>query len=139
MRIMKLRPILVVLLLALAVVSAVVIACSSAPQCQPGTLHLEVELDQAAATADTVTFQSFVPPTSLTLPHTPTTTLTDMFAVDLTWPSGYPENRVVQVLVQALKNGQLLGENVATVHLLPGCSTGSVTVAAMTLDAGQED
>jgi hypothetical protein len=126
-------------LIALVAFATVVVACSdSGKSCKTGTLGLTVELDGTAAFADTLTLTSANPPLTMTVPHSPNDT--GPINVDVTFPGGYPTNTVVRVLVRASGGVTLLGENVATVHLLPDCSNAFVAiVGGITVDAFPTD
>ena len=124
----------------LAAVASVIVACSdnSKPTCKPNTLQIEVELDGTANYADTIKITVDQPSFTQTAPHTPNGS--NLQYVDLTFPNGYPADKVVTVRVQAIGGTAVLGENVFSVHLLPNCSTAFVPLHSYILpDGGQTD
>ncbi len=123
---------------ALSVVAAVFVACNdSGPNCQPGTLALQVELDGNANLADTIEVSSGDPVFTQTV--TRTAGDFNLLNIDVGFGGTYPAGKTVTLLVRAKMGQTLLGENVAVIHLGDSCSTGFVAVRAETLDFGAED
>ena len=118
---------------ALSIVATVVVACSSTTSCQPGTLVLDVALLQTAPLADTITVTSTDTdiPVNESFPHTPNSTSpgVEHTPVSVTFPSGYPKDKVVHLLVRALAGTTVLGAGTATIHLGTSCDTGSLDVS----------
>jgi hypothetical protein len=125
---MRFKPILALGLFAVALFGAVVVACSSAPTCKPGTLQLLIELDGAAAYADSIriTGKDVGATVSMTIPHDQNGPNT--VSVDVSFAEGYPAGKTVTLLVEALSGGQLLGGSQAIIHLDDNCSTGGVSL-----------
>jgi hypothetical protein len=120
---------------AVAAIAAVVVACSdSGNNCKPGTLALTIELTGTANFADTITISARDPAINQTVMHHAGDT--DLVHVDVTFPNGYPADKLLTLYVRATGGITLLGENVANIHLLPGCSTGGVVInSGYTVDA----
>ena len=124
------------LLIVAASLSVIVVACSdAAPDCPRATLRLQVQLNLTASLADTITVQSFAPPFLQTFKHTPTGQPGELVNVDITFPEGYPADKLLTLLVRAYGSGSLIGESLAQVHLLPECTVAGATVSANTIDA----
>jgi hypothetical protein len=133
-----------VLVVSLAVT---VVACSSKPACTAGTMVLDVALYQTAPLADTITIQSTTPniavsPTSV--PHTPDPMApgVEHTTLILTFPNGYPNDKVVNLVVKAIGGVTVLGANTATLHTSPSCTVGAVDLIGgdlPTADLGQTD
>ncbi len=133
---MRLPLIVAVALLALGTGAAVLVACSDgARSCSPGTLSLQVILDEGTAAADTITVTSGDPLATLTesTPRPPGSPSSQL--VTVTFPSGYPTDNVVDFVVRASLNGATLGEGLVTVRLDAPCATGLVQIVGGTLDA----
>lgn len=133
---MHLKTLVAAALVVIAFVAAITVACSSGTSCAPGTLDVQVQFRGAAIDADTVAVTSLDPAT-LGIAQTVTRVPGDngVMHLAITFPNGYPANQVVTLLFRAYGSATLLGENTATIHLDPGCSTGSVTIFSSTLDA----
>jgi hypothetical protein len=133
------RSYVALVVVALAVVGVVVVACGETGQsCQPGTLALTIQLYGTAAFADTITISSKDPELSVSVPHNPM--LPPLLVVDVAFPGGYPANKLVVFTVRATGGITPLGENSANIHLPPGCSTGYVSVSGSSLqDASVAD
>jgi hypothetical protein len=131
---MRKGPLVALATVAVTVGAAVVVSCSDAPSCKPGTVALSVLLLQTAFEADSIVVTSSDPMLSQTMTRTandPTA-----FTIDVAFPNGYPTDKVVTFLVRAYATGILLGENTAAVHLHPNCETASIEiVGGNTLDA----
>jgi hypothetical protein len=128
------------ILVAVAAVGlVVVVACGdSGKSCKPGTLALTIELRGTAALADTLTISFRDPSQSMTVAHDPNGPT--LLVVDVDFPGGYPADKLVVLSVTASGGITRLGENSANIHLLPGCSSGFVSVAGGNLyDAGAVD
>ena len=133
-----------VLVVSLAVT---VVACSSKPACAAGTMVLDVALYQTAPLADTITIMSQNPniavsPTSV--PHTPNsmTPGVEHATIILTFPNGYPNDQVVNLVIKALGGVTVLGANTATIHTTPSCTVGAVDLIGgdlPTADLGETD
>jgi hypothetical protein len=136
---MKANTIVAIGLVAVSLVAAVFVACSDSKSCKPGTLALQVELDGTANFADTITITQTDPGATLNQTVTRTAGDKNLFTVDVTWPDGYPAGKTVHLLVRAQGGVQLLGEDVAVIHLSEGCSTGLVAIRSMLLDGGVDD
>jgi hypothetical protein len=126
----------------LAAVAAVMVACSddNIPTCKQDTLQIEVELDGTANYADTIQISVDEPSFTQTAAHTPNGNLLQY--IDLTFPGGYPVDKVVTVKVTAIGGTTVLGENVFSVHLLKQCSTAFVPIHGggfLPVDGGQSD
>jgi hypothetical protein len=107
-----------------------------AQNCMPNTLRLNVQLNFTASLADTVTVQSFADPVfTETFTRMPDGVYGAIDPVDVTFPAGYPSDKLITVLLRASAKGQILGENIQQIHLLPGCTEGSATISTMTIDA----
>ena len=131
---MKTGPVVALTTVGLAALAAVVVSCSSGPTCKQGTMSLSVELLGNALLADTITVTAVNPELNQSVPHTLDDT--GLFNIDVTFPGGYPADKVVGFLVRAYAKGVLIGENAATVHLSPGCTNAQVDiVGGNTLDA----
>lgn len=126
---------------ALAGIAAVMVACSDKDKvtCTPGTLQIMVELDGTANYADTITVSVDNPKLTQTFTHTPNGD--NLQIVDVSFPGGYPADKVVTVRVSASGGTTLLGENVFSIHLLPNCSTSFVPIHSFVLgpDGGASD
>jgi hypothetical protein len=123
-------------LFAVALVSAVMVACSdSTPNCKAGTLALQVELSGTANFADTINVQSFEPNASINQDFAHVPDGPKLFTLDVPFPNGYPADRTITFLVRARGASTLLGENIATIHLGQTCGSGLVSIRSETLDA----
>ena len=132
-------------LLGLSLVATVIVACSSSPSCKPGTINLTVTLLDTAPLADTITVTgtdaySMI---SESFPHTPSAINTgfERTTIEVTFPDGYPADKVVHLVVRAMGGTTLLGAAGATIHTDPSCSVGSVNVSggAAPMDGGTTD
>ncbi len=131
----------------LGTIAVTVAACSSKPDCTPGTIVLHVNLYQTAPLADSIVVTSTNPdivisPTSF--PHTPNamTPGVDTTTIVLTFPNGYPKDQVVGLVVKAYGGVTVLGANSASIHTSPSCSVGSVDLFGgdlPTADMGDTD
>ncbi len=125
---------------AVALVAGVIVACNSGPSCKPGTFALQVVLDGTANLADTITVSSQTPGAMVTqsVPHTPNGD--SVFTITVSWPNGYPADKLVTLLVRATGGVTTLGEAAVSIHLDPTCSTGSVAVTSTLIpDGGAQD
>jgi hypothetical protein len=113
-------------LASLFLASMVVVACSSKAKCTPGTLYVDVALDENAILADHIVIFTNTPATSLTIPRTPGS-LDDVFAT-VTWPTGYPANMLVNVHFEAYVGTTLLGVDVQPIHFGPSCVNTLTTI-----------
>jgi hypothetical protein len=99
--------------------------------CKPGTLRLDTQLNFAAEPADTIVVQSLMTPQFTR--SFPVMQLSDgngiLNNLDITFDGGYPAGRALTLLVSAMLKGELLGNEEAQIHLLPGCTEGAVTVS----------
>ena len=124
--------ILVAVALIVASLGAVIVAACSGPTCKPGQLVLDVELLQTAPLADTITVSGSDSGAEVmqSFPHTPTNAPAGVehTTVILTFPGGYPADKVVHLVIKALGGVTLLGANTATIHLDASCTSGSVLV-----------
>lgn len=141
---MRWKTLVTVGLIAASLVAVVVAACSG-PSCAPGTLSLEVALLDTSPLADTITVTSNDPGNMImeSFPHTPNPSApgVEHVTIVVTFPGGYPADKVVHLIVRALGGTTLLGVNSATIHLDPTCSTGGVAVTGggTPLDLGGVD
>ena len=132
-------------LVALSLVATVIIACSSGQTCKPNTLLLNVTLLDTAPLADTITVSATDSYDTLmeSFPHTPSTLNTgfERTTVEVTFPNGYPSDKIVHLVVRAIGGTTLLGSSGATIHTDPKCTVGDVTIAGggMQMDAGATD
>jgi hypothetical protein len=133
---MRIKSIAALVLVALGVVAAVTVACSSGVSCTAGKLSLQIQFRGTAIYADQVMITS-LDPANLGVSQTVTRVSGDnaVMNVDLDFPNGYPTDKVVTLLVRAYGASTLLGENTATIHLDPTCSTGTITIFTSLLDA----
>jgi hypothetical protein len=119
-------------LIALAFIATVVVACSDTTSCAAGTLQLRITLLDTAPLADTIKVVDSEPahPTMVTVAHTPNPTAggLERTTVEVSWPGGYPGDKVVNLLVQALGGVTILGASTATIHLDPKCTVGNVGI-----------
>ncbi len=110
----------------LLLASVVFVACGSKTKCTPGQLTMDIELDENAQLADRVVVFTNTPPASVTLPHTPGD-ISDVYGA-LTWPSGFPGNKLVDVHFEAYGGVTLLGTDVESVHLGATCTSSLFTI-----------
>jgi hypothetical protein len=142
---MRWRPLVAVAVVAVSLLVTVVVACSDAPGCTDGTLLLQMALLDTAPYADTISVTST--DTDLVLdekfPHTPNASNpgVEHTAIEVTFPGGYPKDKVVHLLVRALGGVTILGANTLTIHLEDKCSVGSVSVrgGGVPMDMGGTD
>jgi hypothetical protein len=128
------RSYLALLVVALAAVGVVVVACGeTAPNCQEGTLALTVQFYGTALSADSVEIscgdvRCTIPMPDLAGEHFDFGAGIAVF--DISFPGGYPAEKLVVVKVTARGGtaGTLLGQASANIHLLPGCTTGYLSV-----------
>jgi hypothetical protein len=139
---MKTRTIVTTGLLAIAAgvgIGATVLACDSGSDqtgdCNRGTLRLQVQLNLTASYADTVEVLSYAPQFDEKFSRTPNGLPGDLFNADVSFPGGYPADKLLTLLVRAYGQNQLIGESLAQIHTLPVCTVGGVTIAPHTLDA----
>ncbi len=135
--------------ISLSLVAAFMVACSDSPSCKPGTLLLQVALLDTAPLADTITVVDNDPGAVVTqtFPHTPNqagaAVGVEHITVEVSWPGGYPADKLVHLLVKATGGVTVLGANTATIHLDPSCTVGSVAVrggsALVPTDGGTTD
>jgi hypothetical protein len=131
----------IVAVVGLAVATAlpiVIVACSSMPaqNCKPNTLRLNVQLNLTASLADTITVQSYTAPVfTQSFPRLADGVYGEIAQVDITFPGGYPADKLVTLVLRASAKGQTIGEDVEQIHLLPGCTEGSAVITSSTLDA----
>ena len=124
---MRKKTYLALSLASLLLASVVVVACSgSKPNCTAGQLNLTIELDENSNLADHVVIFTNTPPASVTIPNTPGD-INDLHAT-LTWPSGYPANKLVDVHIQAFGGVTELGSVVQTIHLSAMCTSAFTSV-----------
>ena len=76
-------------------------------------------------------------------PHTPSALNTgfERTTVEVTFPNGYPSDKVVHFVVRAMGGTTLLGAGGATIHTDPTCSIGAVSISggATPMDASTTD
>jgi hypothetical protein len=122
---------------AAALLSIAFVACSSTPaqDCKPGTLRLQVQLNFTASLADTITVQSDAPAIMESFPRAPDGIYGEIVPVDVTFPGGYPHDKLINVVLRASAKGQTIGEDFEQIHLLPTCTVGPAVISATTLDA----
>jgi hypothetical protein len=124
------------LLTVAAALTVVVVACTdTAADCPRDTLRLQVQLNLTASLADTITVQSFAPPFTQSFKHTPSGMPGELVNVDVTFPNGYPSDKLLTLLVRGYGSGQLIGESLAQIHTLPGCTVAGATISSKTIDA----
>jgi hypothetical protein len=129
-------------LMALAGLATVVVACSddSAPDCPNGVVRIQVQLDLTTPLADMIVVESEAPPFTQTFKHTPSQQPGELFNVDLTFPAGgYPNDKLLTLLIRAYGQGQLIGETLAQLHTTPVCTVAGATLLPSTLDASPPD
>ncbi|HEX6837875.1 MAG TPA: hypothetical protein VF334_14955 [Polyangia bacterium] len=118
--------------LALSLLATVIVACSSAPSCHPNTLLLQIALVQTAPLADTITVTETDPNTSVmqSFPHPPNSMNPGIehTVVEISFPNGYPADKLVHFLVRAISGATVLGANSVTVHTDPTCTVADVAV-----------
>jgi hypothetical protein len=143
---MRWNPLAAVAVFALSILVTVVVACSDTTKCTPGTLELDIALLSTAPLADriTVTSTDMDVPLDATFPHTPnaSTPGVEHTSVNVTFPNGYPADKVVHLLVRAYGGVTVLGANTAAIHLGKSCDTASVAVTGginPTADMGGTD
>jgi hypothetical protein len=123
------------------------VACSSKPNCTAGTLVLDVNLYQTAPLADTIVVTSTTPNVTVSpssFPHTPNPMApgVDRATLIMTFPSGYPADKVVQLIVKAFGGVTVLGANTATIHTSASCTVGEIDLFGgnlPTADMGETD
>jgi hypothetical protein len=142
---MRWRPLVAVAVVAVSLLVTVVVACSDAPGCKDGTLLLQVALLDTAPYADTITVTSTDADIVVDekFPHEPNASNpgVEHIAVEVTFPGGYPNDKVVHLVVRALGGVTILGANTATIHLEDKCTVGSVAVrgGGLATDMGGTD
>jgi hypothetical protein len=133
---MRIQSAVAILIVGLALVAGVMVACSSGTSCKPGTVNLQVLFAGTASYADTVEITSINPPglgVATTVGRV--SGAADSLFVDVSFPHGYPANKTVTFLARALSGSQLLGESSFVIHLDSSCSTGSVSINGSLIDA----
>ena len=129
---MRWNALVAVAVVAVSLLVTVVVACSDTVTCKDGTLLLEVALLNTAPYADTITVVSTDPDIVVdeSFPHAPNASNpgVEHISVEVTFPGGYPKDKVVHLVVRALGGVTVLGSNTATIHLDEKCSVGSVAV-----------
>jgi hypothetical protein len=133
---MRFKSLVAVALVVIAAVAAITVACSSGASCTPGKLDVQLQFRGTAIDSDTVTVTALDPQTlgvNQSFSRTPGDT--SVMNLEIGFPNGYPANQVVTLLFRAYGSATLLGENTATIHLDPGCSTGSVSIFTSLIDA----
>jgi len=132
--------ILVAVGLIAASLAAVVVAACSGPSCKAGTLQLDIALAATAPLADTITVTGVDPgaAVSQTFPHTPNPMAPGIehVTVNITFPGGYPADKVVHLVVKATGGVTLLGANTVTIHLDPTCSNAGVLISGGVITPG---
>ena len=124
------------MLVAAAVLSTVIVACSNPPpDCKAGTLRLLVQLNFTASLADTITVEANDPVVMQTFSRVPDGVYGEIASVDVAFPSGYPANKLITLLLRASAKGQTIGEDLLQIHLLPGCTVGNAVISTTTVDA----
>ena len=128
--------------LAAACLATLAAGCSdddATTTCTPGTLRLQVELTPTADTIDSFTVESLAPPLPVrTVAHKPGT-VEELLDVDLVFPGGYPDNRLVTLLVTGLVQGQPIDRESVQVHTRPGCTVATASLVYDYFVASQPD
>jgi hypothetical protein len=123
-------------LVASAALSTVVVACSDpVPDCTRDTLRIQVQLNLTASLADTITVISATPPFTQSFKRTPDGIFGEVVNVDVSFPNGYPTDKLLTLLLRASNQGQTLGEELAQIHLIPVCTVAGATITTRTIDA----
>jgi hypothetical protein len=131
---MRWHVVAVILVAAVSAGAVGLVACSD-DSCTPGELVLHLGLIDDSPTADTITVTGNDPGASVmeSFPHTvdPNAVSLDVEHLDVhvTWPQGYPSHALVHLIVRALLNGTVIGENTATIQLGAKCGSGSMLVS----------
>jgi hypothetical protein len=138
------RVYLALLVVAIAAVGVVVVACGeTAPACQEGQVALTVQLFGTAANADHIEVDcGSTYKCTLVMPDMLMTYSQGLAVLDVMFPDGYPTEKLVVITVKVRGGGAgtLLGQASANIHLLPGCSTGYLSVTGGALpDAAVAD
>lgn len=126
-------------LVVLSLVAVLVVACSNSASCKPGTLLLEIGLLDTSPLADTITVTITDPGAEVmqSFPHAPNQTAADVgiehISAEVTFPGGYPTDKLVHVLVKAIGGVTVLGSNTATIHLDTSCTVGNVALSGRAL------
>jgi hypothetical protein len=128
--------------MALSFVAVVIVACSSGESCKKNTLNFQIVLSGTSDLADTVTISDVDPDPALmfsqTFAHTPGDFST--LSIDVSWPAGYPADKLVHLIVKASGGVTTLAANAATIHLDPGCTTAHVVLLGNAIpDAASTD
>ncbi|MCU1279556.1 MAG: hypothetical protein JWM53_3102 [bacterium] len=120
------------LVVASLLAATVIVACSSS-DCKAGQLHLAILLDGTSSLADTITVSSSDPDSTVSqsFPHAPEQYQSSTTTVDVSFPGGYPADKVVHLLVKATAGVTLLGSNAATVHFDPTCTSAHVSIVGV--------
>jgi hypothetical protein len=129
-------------LIALSFIAVVIVACSSSGNCKPQTLNLQILLSGTSDLADTVTVSDLDPDPALMFVQTFPHKVGDASALslDISWPAGYPADKLVHLLVKATGGVATLGANSATIHLDPSCTMATVSINGnFTPDAASTD
>lgn len=129
---MRWNALVAVAVVAVSLLITVVVACSDPITCKDGTLLLQIALLETAPYADTITVLSTDPDIVVneSFPHEPNASNpgVEHISVEVTFPGGYPKDKVVHLVVRALGGVTVLGANTATIHLEDKCSVGSLSV-----------
>jgi hypothetical protein len=126
-------------LLVLSLVAVLVVACSDTTTCKPGTLLLQIGLLDTSPLADTITVSITDPGAEVmqSTPHEPNAAAAavgvEHITVEVTFPGGYPADKLVHVIVKAIGGTTILGSNSASIHLDSKCSVGNVAISGRAL------
>jgi hypothetical protein len=116
-------------LLVASAIAVVVVACSS-DDCKPNTFTIQARLVNAAVNADTITVQGTDPGMtfSQTFPHTPGDA--GLVVLDVSFPGGYPSDKLVHLLLTATGGVTTLGVDTIAVHTDPTCTVAQASIIA---------